>query len=103
MRNADLTTAAGQKEAAAAMEQAAALFNKEATALSAIKVNAAKANSFAKVVAGYRQAATNMSSEAQALRRNDLTAARAIETRNAVLAISINALVAKLNLSGCSA
>jgi hypothetical protein len=103
VRNSDLTATAGQTEAAVAMDQAAALFNKEAQALGAIKASAAEAKSFAEVVAGYRQAATNMSSEAQALRRNDLTAARAIETRNAVLAISINSLVAKLNLSGCSA
>ena len=103
VRNADLTTAAGRKEAAAAMDQAAALFNKEANALGAINASAAQANSFAKVVAGYRRAATNMSSEAQALRRNNLVAARAIETRNATLAISINTLVGKLNLPGCTA
>ena len=103
VKNADLTTAAGRKEAAAAMEQAATLFNKEARALGAIRVNVAKASRFARLVADYRRAATNLSFEAQALRRNDLTAAKAVETRNAALIDSINALVAKLNLSGCSA
>ena len=101
--SADWSKAAGRKDAAAAMEQAATIFNKEARALGAIRVNVAKASSFAELVADYRQAATNMSSEAQALRRNDQTAANAVAARNDALTASINALVGTLNISGCSA
>jgi hypothetical protein len=85
------------------LERAAALFNEEASALGAIRVSLVKASRFTELVADFRQAATNKSSEAQALRRNNVTAAKAVETKNAALIASINTLVAKLNLSDCSA
>lgn len=103
VRNADLTAATGRTEAAKAMDQAAAIFNEEASALSAIKVSPASAGSFAELVADFHQAATNKNSEARALRGNNLTAARAVETKDATLIASINTVVAKLNLSGCGA
>jgi hypothetical protein len=102
-RSADLSNAAGRKEAAAALEQAATIFNTEAGALGPIKANsAARARSFARLVADYRRIATNMRSQAQALRRSDVTANDVIALKNAALIDSINAVVAKLNLPGCS-
>jgi hypothetical protein len=102
VRSADTTTAAGRTDAAAALEQAASLFNEEARALSAIKVGAAEASNFARLNADFRQAAANMSSEARALRGANLAASRTVERKNAALTNSINTLVAKLNILDCS-
>jgi hypothetical protein len=98
-----LTTAAGRKQGAEALEQAAALFSEEAQALSKVKADVSKADRYAEYIAALRQASQNTNSEAQALRRNNLAAAQAEEMKNKTLIESINRLVAELQISSCSA
>jgi hypothetical protein len=101
-KNADLATAAGRKRAAAALEQAATLLNQEAQALSGVRANVRKAKNFAQLVADLKQVSTNMSSEAEAIRRNDQTTAQATEQKNTILIATMDNLASDLQLTTCA-
>jgi hypothetical protein len=101
-KSADLSTAAGLKQAAAALDEAAALLNQETKSLSAVRTTVSVAKDYAQLVAGLRQAATNMSSEATALRSNDQATAKKIDQRNAALLANASSLAANLQLTTCA-
>ncbi len=101
-RAASLTTVKSREDAAEALEKAAALLGDEANDLSAIHAEAGKAAQFSELIAGLRQAAANMSSEANALRKNDSEARQAASEKNAALVESMGTLAAELQLSSCS-
>src|SRR5450830_39327 len=100
--NADLSTAAGRRRAAVALEQAATLLNQEAQALSRVRANMSKAKNYARLVADLKQVSTNMSSEAEAIRRNDQTTAQATEQKNTTLIATMNTLASDLQLTTCA-
>lgn len=102
VKSADLTTAAGRKQGADGLQQAAALISEEAQTLSEVHVTVAKAGSYAKLIADLRQAAANMNAEAQALRQNETALAQSIDKKNATLAEAINALVSELHITSCA-
>jgi hypothetical protein len=103
LEGASADTASGRTKAAAALDHAAALLSKEVKELSAVKVNSASAASYANLLEDLRQASISMSSEAQALRRNDLAASSTIGQEFTTLVNSINQLAAELNLPSCAA
>jgi len=100
-KSADLLTAAGRTQAAAALEEAATLLNKETRSLSAVRTNVSVAKDYAQLVADLRQVATNLRSEATALRGNDAASAKATDQKSAALIASASALAANLQLSTC--
>jgi len=100
--NADLSTAAGRRRAAVALEQAATLLNQEAQALSRVRANMSKAKNYARLVADLKHVSTNMSSEAEAIRRNDQTTAQATEQKNTTLIATMNTLASDLQLTTCA-
>lgn len=101
--SASLQTAPGRKKAAEALEKAASALNEEAIALGRVHADVSKATSFATLIADLREVAANMTSEAQALRKNDLIAAEAAESKNDALIEAIRDLSSELQLSSCSA
>jgi hypothetical protein len=100
-KNADRSTAAGRKQAAAALERAANLIGQEARALSKVRANVSKAKKFTQLVADLKQVSTNMSSEAEAIRRNDPTA-QTIDQKNTVLIATMITLASDLQLTTCA-
>jgi hypothetical protein len=101
-KSADITTAAGRKQAAAALERAAALLNQEAQALGRVRTTVGKAKTYAQVVIDLKQVSSNISSEAGAIRRNDQTTAQATEQTNTKLIATLNALASSLQLTTCA-
>ncbi len=100
--SADLNTAAGRKQAAAALDEAATLLKKETRSLSAVRTNVSNAKDYAQLVADLRQVATNMISEAVALRSNDLATAKTTDQKSAALIVSASSLATNLQLSACA-
>jgi hypothetical protein len=98
---ADRSTAAGRNQAAAALKQGADLLNKEAKALSAVRANASKAKKFAQLAADLKLVASNLSSEAAAIRRNDIPTAQTIDQKNATLIETMSTLASELQLTSC--
>lgn len=101
-KSADLLTAAGRTQAAAALEEAATLLNKETRSLSAVRTNVSVAKDYAQLVADLRQVATNLRSEATALRGNDAASAKATDQKSAALIASASDLAATLQLTSCA-
>jgi len=101
-KSADRNTAAGQRQAAAALERAATLLNQEARALSGVRANVGKAKQYAQLIADLKQISTNMSSEATALRRKDLTAAKKTDLANTTLIAKMSTLASNLQLTACA-
>ncbi|MGA9761902.1 MAG: hypothetical protein WBQ14_05715 [Gaiellaceae bacterium] len=99
---ANLTTAAGRRQAAAALDKAANLLTQETKSLDAVRANMSDAAEFAQLVADLRQIATNMGSEAVALRSNDRETAGSLEQKRATLIASASSLAANLQISSCA-
>lgn len=102
IRNSDLSTNAGRKRIAAALEQAVGLLNREAKALAQVRATEGKAKDYVRLIADLKQVSSNMGSEAGAVRRNDQTAARASEQANTQLIAAMNALASNLELTSCA-
>ena len=100
-KRADPKTAAGRKQAAAALESAATLVDTETTSLSGVRANVSAAKNLAQLVTDLQQIATNWRSEAAAVRRNDLSGAQTIDQTNAKLGESTGNLAANLQLTTC--
>lgn len=100
--SADINTAAGRKQAAAALERAATLLNREVKALGKVRANSSKVAKFAQIVTDLKQVSANMSSEASALRGNDSTTAKAIDQKNATLIATVTTLASELQLTTCA-
>jgi hypothetical protein len=101
-KSADLTTPAGRKAAATALEKAANLVDRETRSLSAIRANISSARNLTQLVANLQQIATNWRSEAAALRRNDLTGAQTIDQANVKLTATASSLAANLQIATCA-
>lgn len=101
-KSADLTTPAGRKAAATALEKAANLVDRETRSLSAIRANMSSARNLTQLVANLQQIATNWRSEAAALRRNDLTGAQTIDQANVKLTATASSLAANLQIATCA-
>jgi hypothetical protein len=99
---ADRSTAAGRNQAAAALEQGAALLTKEAKALSAVRATVSKAKKLVQFVADLKLVATNLSSEAAAIRRNDIPTATTIDQKNTTLVETMSTLASGLQLTSCA-
>jgi hypothetical protein len=102
IRIADLSTAAGRRQAAAGLNDAAALLQKETKSLSAVRTNGSVAKDYAQFLTDLQQVAANMRSEAAALRSNDLTTAKAIDQKSAALIASASGLAATLQITTCA-
>ncbi len=100
--SADTNTAAGRKQAAAALERAATLLNQEVKALGKVRANSSKVAKFAQLVSNLKQISTNMSSEASALRSNDSATAKTIDQKNATLIATVTTLASELQLTTCA-
>jgi hypothetical protein len=100
--NADLATATGRKQAATALDKAAALLTQETKSLAAIRANVSNARDFAQLVSYLQQIATNMGSEAVALRGNDRQTAGSIDQKRPILIASASSLAANLQISSCA-
>jgi hypothetical protein len=100
--SADRSTAAGRKQAAAALEEAAGLIRKETKSLSKVRTTSSDAKSYAQLLTDLEQIATNMGSEAVALRSNDLTTAKTFDQKNAVLVESASTLATNLQIPACA-
>jgi len=101
-KSADLTTPAGRKTAATALDKAANLVDRETKSLSAIRADVSAARDLTQLVAKLQQIATNWRSEAAALRRNDLTGARTFDQANVKLTASASSLAANLQIGTCA-
>jgi hypothetical protein len=101
-KSANLDTAAGRDQAVAALNKAAATLTRETKSLSAVRANMGNAKDFARLIADLRQVATNMGSEAAALRGNDRQTATSIDQKNAALITSTGNLAAKLQIISCA-
>ncbi len=101
-KSANLDTAAGRAQAAAAMNSAAATLTRETKSLRAVRANVGNAKDYSQLVADLQQIATNMGSEAAALRGNDRTTATSIDQKNAALIASASSLAAKLQIISCA-
>ncbi|MHB8059471.1 MAG: hypothetical protein ACYDHO_01395 [Gaiellaceae bacterium] len=99
---ADLNTPAGRKQAAAGLDEAAALLKKEAKSLNTVRVDVSVAKDYAQLVTDLQQVADNMGSEAVALRSNDDATAKAFEQKNAALIVSASSLAASLQIPTCA-
>lgn len=100
--SADLNTAAGRKQAAAALGRGATLLNQEAQALSGVRANMGNTKKYAQLIADLKQVSTNMSSEAEAIRRNDQQTAQATDQKNATLVVTMSTLASSLQLTTCA-
>ena len=98
---ADLGSATGREQAAKALNKAASLLSRETKSLSAVRTNVSDAKSYAQLVADLQQIATNLGSEAVALRGNDQETAKTIEQKNAALIVSASSLAANLQITSC--
>jgi hypothetical protein len=101
-KSADVNTAAGRKQTAAALDEVAALLNRATKSLSAVRTNVSVAKDYARFVSDLQQIATNMSSEAAALRRDDPATARTIAQKEAALAETASSLAVKLQITACA-
>ena len=101
-KSANLDTAAGRDQAVVALNKAAAALTRETKSLSAVRANMSNAKAFAQLIADLRQVATNMGSEATALRGNDRQTATSIDQKNATLITSVGSLAANLQLTSCT-
>jgi len=101
-KSADLLTAAGRAQAAAALEEAATLLNRETKSLIAVRANVGVAKDYAQLIADLRQVASNLRSEATALRSNNSARAKAIDQKSATLIVSARGLAATLQLTSCA-
>jgi hypothetical protein len=101
-RSADITTVAGRKRAATALEQATTLLNQETQALSGVRANVSNAKKYTQLVADLKQVSSNMSSEAAALSRNDIKTAQTTDQKNTTLIATMSALASNLQLTFCA-
>ena len=101
-KSGNLATAAGRKQAAAALDRAASLLTQETKALSAVRTNVSDAKDYARLVSDLKQVAVNMGSEAVALRGNDRGTAGSIDQKNAALIADASGLAAILQITSCA-
>lgn len=99
--SADLNTAAGRSQAAAALDEFAALMSKVTKSLGAVRANASAAKNYAQFVSDLEQTATEMRSEAAAVRGNDPATARKIAQKAMALLVDAGSLGANLQLTAC--
>ena len=85
-----------------ALDEVTALLNSAAKSLSAVRPNVSVAKDYAQFVSELQQLATAMSSEAAALRRNDLPTARASLQKQVTLAGTVSSLAASLQITACA-
>jgi len=98
---ADLGSTTGREQAATALNKAASLLSRETKSLGAVRTTVSDAKNYAQLVADLQQIATNLGSEAVALRGNDQETAKTIEQKNAALIVSASSLAANLQITSC--
>jgi hypothetical protein len=101
-KNVDEKTAAGRKQAAVALDEVAAVLNKEAKSLSAVRPNVSAAKDYGQFVSVLKQLAATMISEAAALRRNDLASATTSLNAGVALVKTWSSLAANLQITACA-